>query len=532
MSEQNEEERRLTRKAHNIERHKQDPRRTKNRRGKHAIKHDNAKKGSFVQQALKHMKQHREKYFVAVASLVLIFGSAIFFVRYFSPETDPTNTIAPTVEQQVAGEQSSESPQPPEHPTSNLTPTPANENHSEEMSDYHSEVLELNQQRPPDRDRIYRINTTESVLTSILDAYARSYRCAAASLVYFDGATREFYTYQYGHSDIANKRLVTANTMFCVASLSKYITAICAMTLVDEEKLDLDKDISDYLGYEVRNPRFPDDKITTRMLMMHTSSILEPAQYWYSTNRASTDVTQDLLESRRTFVNSKPGEEFNYSALLGYAVIGLICENITGQRFDTFAREVLFEPMGIDAAFLPSNLENKNNIAILYQENHRRMITVEEQLNTGDPDERTTDQDRLAANLIITPIDYARILVMMGNRGTYGDVRILSEKSADEMQVVINLDRPYKHGLGTRYQDNRDLPFFGSYWHLGSAWGSKTQYNYFNEENSNRGIVVFTTGSNSSAMENAMLYVCTDLSLLTSLVYMSSHALSSNTTRQ
>ena len=62
------------------------------------------------------------------------------------------------------------------------------------------------------------------------------------------------------------------DTLYRMASISKLVTTIGAMRLVDAGRLDLDADIGQYLGYAVRNPHFPNVPITTRMLLTHTSS--------------------------------------------------------------------------------------------------------------------------------------------------------------------------------------------------------------------------------------------------------------------
>ena len=61
------------------------------------------------------------------------------------------------------------------------------------------------------------------------------------------------------------------NTRLRVASVSKMFTVFGVMQLVEAGKIDLDEDVSRYLGFELRNPNFPDEKITVRMLASHTS---------------------------------------------------------------------------------------------------------------------------------------------------------------------------------------------------------------------------------------------------------------------
>ena len=77
----------------------------------------------------------------------------------------------------------------------------------------------------------------------------------------------------YGVKTFQTNDKVNDSTLFMTASISKPVTALALMKLYDQGKLNLDEDINEYLPFEVRNPNFPDDKITFRMLLSHVSSI-------------------------------------------------------------------------------------------------------------------------------------------------------------------------------------------------------------------------------------------------------------------
>lgn len=74
-------------------------------------------------------------------------------------------------------------------------------------------------------------------------------------------------------ADPANNLPLELDSRYRTASISKTFAAIGAMRLVEQGTLDLDRDVSDYLGFTLRNPNYPDQAITTRMLLSHTSSI-------------------------------------------------------------------------------------------------------------------------------------------------------------------------------------------------------------------------------------------------------------------
>ena len=87
------------------------------------------------------------------------------------------------------------------------------------------------------------------------------------------------YEHYYGYASKTGRSRVTKDTYFRLASVTKMVTAIRVMQLVEEGVLDLDRDISEYLGYQVGNAYYPQTPITLRMLMTHTSSLNQHGGY-------------------------------------------------------------------------------------------------------------------------------------------------------------------------------------------------------------------------------------------------------------
>ena len=100
---------------------------------------------------------------------------------------------------------------------------------------------------------------------------------------------RVVYENQFGRryihpEDASQDMLANDQTLYRMASVSKMVAAVGAMILVEQGKLDLDADISRYLGFQIRNPHFPTAPITTRMLLSHTSSLRDDAGYNFPIN--------------------------------------------------------------------------------------------------------------------------------------------------------------------------------------------------------------------------------------------------------
>ncbi|MCL2079679.1 MAG: beta-lactamase family protein [Oscillospiraceae bacterium] len=357
-----------------------------------------------------------------------------------------------------------------------------------------------------------RIDISEAMsdMPEILDQISSAYNSAAVSLVVYDGDTGEYFTYEYGHADIEAKREAMTDTKFRVASLSKVIVAICALYLVDEGYIDLDTDVSNYFGYEVRNVHFPDTPITTRMLMQHTSSIFDSGAYQVSRDRNSSEPVKYLIERGSSYRRNKPGTFFEYSNF-GYAVLGSMCERVTGKTLDTLSREIIFEPLGIDAAFVAANIDAAHEIAVIYDSDHTPSRSVQSQLGIEQSDIPGNDLHLAHGSLTISAFDFARILAMLGSEGSFDDVMILSAESTQEFHDANVEGYDYMQGLATRYSVGGFIDNEGFYWHTGSSYGIYAQYVY--QTNPNRGVVVITTGASIARLESGMIDLCTDLAL-------------------
>ncbi|WP_308923110.1 serine hydrolase domain-containing protein [Janthinobacterium sp. J1-1] len=160
---------------------------------------------------------------------------------------------------------------------------------------------------------------------------------------------------------------VTADTLFRIASVSKMMTTLALMRLVEQNKLQLDQDVGIYLGFSLRNPYFPTQAITLRSLLSHTSSLRDAAGYSWGAERSLRDVFTaggDAMWAN----NAAPGRYFSY-ANLNWGVIGTVMEKVTGERFDRLMRRLLLAPMGLRGGYNPAEFSpgELNDMATLYR---------------------------------------------------------------------------------------------------------------------------------------------------------------------
>ena len=191
-------------------------------------------------------------------------------------------------------------------------------------------------------------------------------------------------SYSYGMADLDNNVASNEDTIYRIASISKTVGAIGLMQLVEEGKINLDEDISTYLGYKVRNPYYPDDVITVKMITLQTSSIQDgyddenPAyddviKGYNGVNGRSINVSlQDLLTNPNceyytplTFGKYQPGTRWCYSNF-GCGIMACIIEKASGETYVEYMENHVFKPLGIDASFKAGRITNKERIATMY----------------------------------------------------------------------------------------------------------------------------------------------------------------------
>jgi len=254
-----------------------------------------------------------------------------------------------------------------------------------------------------------------------------------------------------GKSDFSRNISASTDTKYRVASISKTITAIAIMQLVEQNLLDLDDDISSILGYSVLNPDHPSIPLTTRMLLSHTSTIIDGPTYSSFLNATvNNSLIPDLSEilttggtyySETQFNNTLPGSYFNY-ANINYVILGTIIEKISNLRFDVYCKQYISEPLEIDASFNVNDLTDLDQLAVLYRkvnsvwtpqaDDYEGIQPVFSNLNGYVPG---TNGGRFGpqGGFRCSGQDLAKIFLVLMNNGSFDGVTLLSETSCSEM---------------------------------------------------------------------------------------------------
>jgi CubicO group peptidase (beta-lactamase class C family) len=270
----------------------------------------------------------------------------------------------------------------------------------------------------------------------------------------------------FGMADLGRGIPVTDSTLFRIASISKTITAMAFLSLVDSGLVQLDESITGILGYPVNNPYFPNDSITPRMLLSHTSSIIDGNTYsaflTATYNQNPMPNLSEILTTGGSYYNSSnynnilPGTYFNYSNL-NFVILGTLIEKLSGQRFDEYCRNTFFIPLGISGSFNVNHINNIDNVAVLYRkinsvwtsqaDDYQGVQPVYANLSGYLPG---TNGARFApqGGLRCSGFDLSKIFMMILNNGEYNGVSFLSNSS---IQMMLSNEWTYNGNNGNNY---------------------------------------------------------------------------------
>jgi len=150
-----------------------------------------------------------------------------------------------------------------------------------------------------------------------------------------------------GLADRSRNRALTIDDPVRIASISKLVVALGVMRMVEETRLQLDRDVSDYLGWRLRNPAYPHRPITLRLLLGHRSSLRDGVDYAIP---LGTTLEQVLADPAAFDAEHPPGDHFRYSNL-NFPIVAAVMERVADERFDRLMAQLVLDPLGLDACF-------------------------------------------------------------------------------------------------------------------------------------------------------------------------------------
>jgi CubicO group peptidase (beta-lactamase class C family) len=240
-------------------------------------------------------------------------------------------------------------------------------------------------------------------------------------LVVKDGAI--LFAKGYGYSDVDKKAPVTVDaTLFRPGSISKLFTWTAVMQLVEQGKLDLDRDINEYLDFKI--PAKFGKPITLRHIMTHTPGFEEQVKDLINEEGAPiATLKQHLMEHipERIFPAGTTPAYSNYGASLA----GYIVERVSGRPFNDYVTDNIFKPLGMSrstfAQPLPAEL--------------KPLMSSGYRTGSGKPKPFEIIEEAPAGALAATAADLSRFMIAHLQNGKFENAQILRPETAANMHA-------------------------------------------------------------------------------------------------
>ena len=299
------------------------------------------------------------------------------------------------------------------------------------------------------------------------------------------------YAQSFGTKSRENNTPLTNDCIFRIASISKSFSATSIMQLAERKKLSIDQDVSELIGFKVRNPKFPETVITLRLMMSHLSSIND-SQGYFSLDAINPEKNPNWAKS---YSHYEPGKGYAYCNL-NFNMIGAIIEKISGERFDQYVIKHVLDPLGLYGGYDVDGLDKSRFASIYeYRADSSKFILSESAYASRAKDISnyamgyTTPVFSPTGGMKISATDLAQYMLMHSNYGKFKGKRIISKKSAQQMQTALSEEEGYGFAIETT---SKMIPGKTMKGHTGVAYGLFSAMFFHPEEKF--GIVVISNG--------------------------------------
>lgn len=296
----------------------------------------------------------------------------------------------------------------------------------------------------------------------------------------------------YGVADAETGRLLDTETRFQAASITKPVTALAAMRLVQEHRLDLDADINTMLKswHVPRSELTRDQPVTPRSLFSHTSGADDGFGFPGYEPGVPLPTIAQILDGlppsnvgKVTFARP-PFQAYKYSGG-GFLIMQLALTELSGRPFAQFMQATVLTPLKMvdSSCEIAPTVADTARTALAHDAQGRRMDTVWH-----------VYPEQAAACLWTTPSDLARFIIEVETalRGPHG--KVLNQRAAREMITPVGVG---SYGIGLIIDQRGEGWYFS---HGGSNWGYRAWM--IGHVRKGYGMVMMTNGDNGLALMN------------------------------
>lgn len=246
-----------------------------------------------------------------------------------------------------------------------------------------------------------------------------------------------------GMSDIESKKPMRTDSIFQIMSMTKPITAVGVMMLVEEGKVALNEPVEKYLpefrGQTLAGGKKPARPVVLRDLMTHTSGMgsAAPDTMKDLQQRMSHPLAEAVAAYARQPLAFEPGTKWSYSNN-GIATLGRLIEVVSGMPYERFITTKILEPLGMKDSFFFPPRDKIPRIALVYKTSNGNLTRSGGNILGGDPTlyRKGAKYPAPEWGLYSTAEDLAHFYQMMLNGGSYQGRRYLSKMAVDLMRII------------------------------------------------------------------------------------------------
>lgn len=295
------------------------------------------------------------------------------------------------------------------------------------------------------------------------------------------------YNLSYGYANIKSKQTITSNTAFQAASISKSLTALGIMQLVQQGKLDLNQPIDQYLTrWHLPKSPFNHAEVTIQRLLSHTAGLGVHGYLGLANKLPSLEqsLSGEGLSAKPVTIETEPGTEVIYSGG-GYTVLQLVIEEVTGMSFELYMQKYILDPLDMkDSSFQLSRVE-------------RQLATPYGYFNNEIPQYRFTEQ--AAAGLFTTTEDLMKFMI---NGMRLGNTIAETETDYISNELISKMQQPILGGSALGIFVKPLSTGKKLYYHTGDNRGWHSFYGYVPADL--EGLVILTNSENGAELREAI----------------------------
>jgi CubicO group peptidase (beta-lactamase class C family) len=280
----------------------------------------------------------------------------------------------------------------------------------------------------------------ETFLDALIPSQLRNRNIAGAVVsVVKDGQV--LFQKGYGYADFEAKKPVLADqTLFRPGSISKLFTATAVMQLVEQGKVDLDRDVNDYLDFEI--PKTYPEPVTLRRLLTHTAGFEDTLKNLFVAHESDMKPLRAYLVNQMPARIFPPGKLPSYSNY-GFTLAGYIVERVSGEKFESYIENHILKPLGMTNSTFEQPL-----LPQLAPQMSKGYINASKK-----PRDFEFVQAAPAGALSTTAADMTRFMLAFLQDGSVDGVAILKPETVRQMETRQFELHPMINGLGMTFME-------------------------------------------------------------------------------